>query len=281
MKTIKLVTVCIFCCATAHAQWSANIQQDRHILSTFFSQTVAEKGASISELIIQSALFFLNTPYVGHTLEVGDEERLVINLRELDCTTFMETCVALSRTLQMNTPYFDAYCKNLERIRYRNGVVNGYVSRLHYTTDWIADNVSKGILEDVTEKIGGVPLDLQLTFMSSNPDSYVHLKGQPERTARIKQVEDIVNKRGTYHYIPKEKIPSIQGQIRSGDLICFTTSMKGMDVSHVAIAYWQNGVLTFIHASSTAKKVTVEPDTLVGYCEKIRSNTGIIVLRVR
>ena len=29
---------------------------------------------------------FLGLPYVGHTLEKGDKEHLIVNLRELDCS---------------------------------------------------------------------------------------------------------------------------------------------------------------------------------------------------
>ena len=281
MKRFFFITTFLLCCAALYGQWSADMEQDQRIVSTFFSQVKAEEGEPIGETIIKTALFFLETPYVGHTLEVGDEERLVINLRELDCTTFMESCVALSYALQMNTPTFDDYCKILERIRYRAGVLNGYVSRLHYTTDWIADNVAKGFVEDINQKIGGEPFNVQVSFMSSNPDSYKHLKGQPERTARIKQIEESINRRGTYHYIPKEKIPLLQEQIQSGDIIGFTTSTKGMDISHIAIAYWRGEQLTFIHASSTAKKVIVDNDSIFEYCNKIRSNTGIVVLRCK
>ena len=32
---------------------------------------------------------FMGLPYVAHTLEVSDNERLVVNLDELDCTTYV------------------------------------------------------------------------------------------------------------------------------------------------------------------------------------------------
>ena len=286
MKTIKLFGILIlaflFCRVDLHAQWSSDIQQDQQILHSLFNQVKADEGASIGVLMRQCALFFLNTPYVDHTLEVaGAEERFVINLRELDCMTFMETCVALCYTIETNTLSFEAYCKYLERIRYRVGVINGYTSRLHYMTDWIADNRAKGMVDDITKSIGGEPFKVQLSYMSSHSDAYVHLKGQPERTARIRQIEDLINKRGGYYYIPKQEIPSIAELIQNGDVICFTTSIEGMDVSHVGIAYWRGDELTFIHASSTAQKVIVEPVSLFEYCQRISSNTGIMVLRCK
>ena len=283
MKKITLFTILLTTClysVSVDAQWSSNMEQDRQILSNFFAQVQAATGESIGSVIVKSALFFLHTPYVGHTLEVGEnEEQLIINLRELDCTTFMENCVALSRVLKMHTPDFEAYVTCLERVRYRAGVVNGYLSRLHYMSDWIADNAVKGILEDVTKKIGGEPLTVQLSFMSSHPDAYEHLRDAPERTERIRQIEKLISKRGDYYYIPKQKIDSLQSEILNGDLIGFTTSIEGMDISHVGIAYWHGDLLTFIHASPTDKKVIINPESISSYCAGIRSNTGIVVLR--
>jgi len=282
MKTIKLFAVLLpvwLFGGAVYAQWSFDMQQDRHIASSFFAQVKAEEEGLMGAIIVKAALFFVHTPYVGHTLEVGDMEQLVVNLRELDCTTFMETCVALSRAVGKGTPDFDSYCRELQYIRYRGGVLDGYTSRLHYTSDWIFDNVGKGVVEDVTQQAGGRPLPLQLSFMSSHSDAYKHLKGRPDRVAYMQEVEKRINARDDYYYIPKQEIEKNRNHIRSGDLICFTTSMEGMDISHVGIAYWQEDVLTFIHASSTAKKVVVNEESISEYCSGIKSNTGIMVLR--
>ena len=47
------------------------------------------------------------------------------------------------------------FIKNLETIRYRNGVLDGYPSRLHYFTDWIRNNEQKGLVRDITSELGG------------------------------------------------------------------------------------------------------------------------------
>ena len=43
-----------------------------------------------------------------------------------------------------------SFADNLQKIRYRDGVIDGYTSRLHYTSDWIENGVRQGFLEDVT-----------------------------------------------------------------------------------------------------------------------------------
>ena len=48
------------------------------------------------QLILHNALTYLGKPYVAHTLEINDEEQLVVNLEEVDCTTFVEYVLAQS-----------------------------------------------------------------------------------------------------------------------------------------------------------------------------------------
>ncbi|MDR1747260.1 MAG: DUF1460 domain-containing protein [Tannerella sp.] len=225
------------------------------------------------------AKFFLGKPYVGRTLEIGDKESLVVNLRELDCMTLVETCLALSRALNSNEPNFDEFTKELTKIRYRNGIINGYTSRLHYSTDWMYDNEKMEIFQDITDKIGGKPFHPNVGFMSQNPYKYKHLKDDPKAVQQMADYEKAINSRTTYYYIPKNEIYKHKSKIKSGDIIGFTTSMKGLDISHLAIAYWDDDVLTFIHASSNEMKVIINPISIADYCKSIKTNTGIVVLR--
>ena len=52
---------------------------------------------------------FLGIPYVAHTLEVNDREQLVVNTRQLDCTTFVETVTALKLCTQAGKLGFADY----------------------------------------------------------------------------------------------------------------------------------------------------------------------------
>ena len=256
----------------------AQTSNDSTIAETFLR---SRTKTSIDSAMIQAAFYFLNTPYVAGTLESPDstKEALVINLHELDCTTFVENCLALSRTLQLLSPDYDSFLRELQKIRYRKGLINGYVSRLHYTTDWIYDNADKGIIEDVTYALGGRKFKPNVYFMSSNPQKYPHLAKDSDAVRQIATIEKSINARNTYYYIPKKEIARNQSLIKSGDIICFTTAVPGLDVSHMAIAFRRNGELTFIHASSTAKKVIVNQQSLIDYCSMIQNCTGIIVLR--
>ena len=90
----------------------------------------ADRDLPMSELVIKIAKHFLGTPYVSGTLE-QEPERLTVNTRETDCILFVEMCLAMSLTAKDPEPTFEKYVDNLRKLRYRDGVVDGYASRIH------------------------------------------------------------------------------------------------------------------------------------------------------
>ena len=233
------------------------------------------------ELILQkTAEFFLDTPYVGGTLDKNDTEKLVINLRELDCVTFVETVIALANTTASGDLSFDNFASQLQQIRYRNGVIDGYDSRLHYTSDWADNNVEKKILCAMSQQLGGVLETKTIDFMTSHRSSYNALKTDDDMFEKIGKMEDKINERDGFYYLPKDKIKLKATKIPHMAMIAFTTSIKGLDTTHTGFAYKKNGKLIFIHASSTKKKVVIDEKTLSDYCESQKSCTGIMVMPV-
>lgn len=278
MKTIYLL---LFSCLFIFRGQAANkiyfTDEDRAIFNRYVTEVEADKSLPTGELMVKTACFFLGTPYVAATLE-KEPETLVINLREMDCTTLVENTLALTRTIQSGVPTFDNFCKNLQQLRYRNGKIHDYTSRLHYTTDWIYENQRKGIVQDVTSDAGGVILPIHLSFMSTHPESYKPLKGNPELTAKIAAKEKEINTR-TYYYIPETEINRCAAGMDNGDIVCFVTTIKGLDISHVGIIYRTGDKPTFIHASTTQKKVVVNEAPLQDYVESLKRNSGIMVVR--
>ena len=227
------------------------------------------------ERMIRVARFFLDKPYVAATLE-GEPETLVVNFRELDCTTLVESVLALSQPVSSFADYTEA----LRGLRYRKGEVR-YTERLHYIADWMYENGKRGLVKDITPELpGSKPLPLSLSFMSSHPESYSALKGHPERVARMREVEAAVNARSIYSFLPKERLGGAEKFIRNGDIIGFVTTIQGLDVTHLAIAYWATPQrLTFIHASSSARKVIVNSGSLETYLMRQKACRGIWVIR--
>lgn len=228
---------------------------------------------------------FLGLPYVGHTLELGDKEHLIVNLRELDCTTFVETVLALSICDKNDTRTFDDYCNTLLKIRYRGGEMKDYTSRLHYFTWWGDDNVKMGLVKDIGME--DAPFlgrqTIHINYMSQHPQLYKQLKNHPEFVPVIKKYEDETNGK-QYPYILKRDLnwhaSTPLAMVRDGDIVAMLTDKDGLDTRHIAIAFWQNGKLHLMHASSLYKKVLMSPETFYEYEAKQPKHTGIRVWRM-
>jgi hypothetical protein len=254
---------------------------DIEIFNKYIGSVGKKKSESLNNLIIETSLFFKDRPYVAHTLEKAPEQ-LVVNLRELDCTTFVETVLALSRTIKSySNPAFEDFCRELQKIRYRNGEIRDYTSRLHYFSDWIYENERRGFVKDVTGSIGGEPHTVSVSFMSSHPESYEQLKKYPEFVNAIAKQEKKISQRKNYSMIPKEKIKSCEKEIKDGDIVCFITDIEGLDISHIGFLLFQNKTLTFIHASSQYKKVVIGEKSLISYISVIKNNKGVMIVRVK
>ncbi|MCQ2212193.1 MAG: DUF1460 domain-containing protein [Bacteroidaceae bacterium] len=227
---------------------------------------------------------FIGIPYVGHTLELGDTEHLIVNLHELDCTTFIETVLALALCDKDDTRTWADYCRNLTKVRYRNGRMTDYTSRLHYFTWWAKDNQQLGIVREVTGS--GNPFTatqtVNINYMTTHPSAYKQLKSHPEFVPIIRKYEQATNGE-TYRYIPKSKLaqgPSTSlGVIKSGDIVGIITRKAGLDTTHLGIAVWQNGRLHLLNASAIYHKVVLDSNTFFDYSQKQSSQLGIRVLR--
>jgi hypothetical protein len=264
---------------------SAQIYSDLDIgiCNSKFDLAVKEhlSDSSINNIISEIGKSFLGTSYEAFALEQKGKEQLVIHLTGLDCTTFLENTLALSRCIKKEKTFFEDYLHELTYIRYRNGKIDEYPSRLHYFSDWIYDNTRKGIVKDVTEDIGGEPVKFRVYFMSKNPDKYKHLSESPEFIPIIVAQEKTINQR-TYYYIPKEKVEKIESKIQNGDLIAITTNIKGLDIGHVGIAVKESdGRIHFLHALLAGSRVQISDKPLPEYLASVKKHTGIIVLRAQ
>lgn len=221
-------------------------------------------------------------PYVGKTLEKSKDERLVVNLRQLDCTTYVETVLALSRCMVQRKPTFANYCDQLRRVRYAGGVVS-YPTRQHYFTYWILRNDKEGIVKDLQapnppfKAVQTVKAD----YMTRHLSQYPMLTGKPEWVGKIKAMEDSITGMRP-RYIPKSAIDNsklLRRTVRDGDILGLVTKKDGLEISHVGIAVWHRDGLHLLNASSLYHKVVEDSNLLRTYLGKRKTEVGIRVAR--
>jgi hypothetical protein len=254
--------------------------EEKLVKERLFSFDESLTNESIKKIIETVGVSFLGTDYVAGTLDEDiNSEKLVIKISGLDCVTFVENTLAMARTIQTGQLSLESFKDELQSIRYRNGIIDGYTSRLHYFSDWIYDNEQKGIVQDITKKIGGVPYKKNINFMSTHQSSYKQLNTDGgESLAKIKNIEKKINKRKLY-YIPKNEVDTYYDDLQTGDIIATTTEIKGLDVTHTGYVYKKNGKTYFLNASLSAKEVIVSKEELKEYLNSDKKKTGIMVAR--
>jgi Protein of unknown function (DUF1460) len=250
------------------------------LLTTSSGKTPAETTVSIGKR-------FLGKPYIPHLLDTFATERLVVNVDAFDCTTYLETVLALSLAYHdqpnktSSAQLEQAFRTYLTKLRYRNGKIDGYASRLHYFSDWIRDNERKGLLTDVTgEMSGNMLVTKSISYMTSALYKYPHLS-DPATLKQMQLAEASLNQQ-SFAFIPKKNIHLAESQLREGDIIMLTAARPGLDMKHVGIAVRQpNGRIHLMHASSDQGEVVITPYPLSDYVLWHKRLSGIRVARLR
>lgn len=256
-------------------------QQDVDVCKSKFQLAVDKKLSErpINEVIIEIGKSFIGLNYSAFTLEKGDKENLVIHLTGLDCYTFLETSFVFARCIKEEKTTFEDFQNEVINIRYRDGKLKEYPSRLHYFADWIFDMNRRGIGKDITKEIGGKPYIKKINFMSEHVASYKQLKTNPVFVKEITKIENDISAR-KYFYIPQEDISACENKIESGDIIGITAKEEGLDIAHTGIAIrMDDGRIHFMHSPNVGYKIQITEKPIADYIKGNKKQTGIMVLR--
>lgn len=281
MKKTAALTLMIMACLVTKATDIVYTLKDSILVTSLLQK--AEKLPSTANPIIFFAQQLTDIPYKAKTLEGNKKERLVINLQELDCTTYVETVTALTLCTANKRYTFQDFCQFLQNIRYKQGHIH-YSDRLHYFTSWIISNTEKGYVREINlQKLPFIAKQkLNINFMTTHTQLYPMLVARPEWIKSIEDTEKQLTGK-IFPYIPKEKIANnnlFRTTIKDGDIIAITTSKKGLDTSHIGIAIWHKDGIHLLNASQIHGKTVEEPMKLITYMLKHPSQTGIRVIRI-
>ena len=256
------------------------------------------EGVADKDLVLFFFKKVLGRPYVAHTLENNQREKLVINVRDLDCTTSTENIMALSFCRKTNRLTFRDFCDVLMNMRYEKPYGGedheqrvAYSHRNHYFTGWANSNIAQGFFEEIVgpAKIFSGIQRVYVDFMTVHPQYYKMLNETSTTADSIKAMERKLSdpKHNTYTFIPKENLKNTNTDefrewIHEGDIVVILTNKAGLDTQHITMAHWgEDKQLHIMHASSLRKKVVFEPLTLYQYLMNQKSATGVRILRLK
>lgn len=243
--------------------------------------------------------------YVGGTLEKYSlpegtkveeaQEPLIINLKEVDCTTFVEyvTAAILSRNIPSDSTHslplvegeglgLGAFSRYVQALRYRQGKRGNYATRKHYFSEWISDNEAQGLVKEVTSSLPQAKSERRaIDFMSTHANLYPQLAAAPALVDEIRKVESQLSQQ-TLWMVPAAKVAQAYSGLQHGDIVVFVTTRKGLDVFHCGFVWWpdRQGQPRLLHASSTAHQVIISDKPLAEYVQSIKTCAGIRVVRI-
>ena len=219
----------------------------------------------MSDLMGKVACEFLGTPYKAFTLEFS-HEIVSANLRGLDCVTFFETTLAMSRLIKLGGKSPDELLKQIAFLRYYGGVAGDFSTRLHYTSGWFLDNQRKGVVKLLDNLPGAVPFSPQVNFMSTHPSAYPQLS-EARLVEQIKAREEALNGE-QLSCVPLAKLAAVEPFLQSGDIVGVCTGLAGLDIEHTGLVLRRgrgaSSSVHFMDASSRKRnmKVVIEPGPL-------------------
>lgn len=275
MKLITLFSLVLISLVTRAQQPAPN-----PLLLVVGGKTPAETAVNVGKQL-------LGRPYATATLDGNSTERLVVNIAAFDCTTYLETVLALALAHHdqpgplQQAQFEQVFRAYLTKIRYRNGKIDGYASRLHYFSDWLRDNERKGLLTDVTGEMPGSMLVVKpVSYMTTATYKYPRLS-DPATLKQIRLTEASLNRQG-FSFIPKKNIRLAESQLREGDIVMLTAARPGLDMKHVGLAVRQpDGRIHLMHASSGQGEVVITRYPLSDYVLYYKRLSGIRVARLR
>ena len=91
-------------------------EKDKVILQEKLDKFATKANLTTGALMFAVCLDFKGTPYVAKTLDQQAEECLVVNLREFDCTTLVESCLAIALTIKSGRLTYETFIRVTKKL---------------------------------------------------------------------------------------------------------------------------------------------------------------------
>ena len=238
------------------------------------------KQLSSGQKVHAVARYFVNKGdriYVPGLLGGGPKENpLFTDFKRFDCVLYVETVLALASTLGSSGTW-SQFKQALQHLRYRGGEL-GYLTRLHYSSEWLLRASERGILKN----LGGPNVDARPVTLVSQ------ILAQQKRSdamamAQIEKNQVPQQRRYFTCGSLQQALVTNAGLVQEGDVVLFTAKVPaGLDVNHLGILSKMADGKTWgffnAHGPHGVSKVILEADSLASYCPKY-NNSGVMLAR--
>ena len=272
--------------ANAYDSIEFHCDQDTTVINSLLS------NPSLKEMTQESRVAFFAKNLVGaksalrsQILE-ADTMVYTIDVHSFTPLSFISTCIALAQAYETSSaPNWRDFADKYEKVMFKQGHATDFVSRFLYPSDWIADNIFRGNVTDVTFNLDGLAArkkEKSLDYISHHKNDFKAF-GNPTNYDRIKMLEmgfrnhqipyisngDLMN--------PKRFNP----QAKDGDIFFLLTPDFNLDSREMGILTRDGDKLLIVQLSPSKESVTLEDLPFENYIKRnVKRIQGARIIRI-
>lgn len=232
---------------------------------------------SFGQIVLNAARLAVGRPYAPQ-VELPGIEVVDNNVNVFQCVSLVEGALAMARCAWQDERTAGCFRKEIARLRYRHGAMDGFGSRLHYFEDWLDDNASRGSLAVLTDKYSKHTLLRRTAYMSNHLPLFPGMQDANERK-RIEHTEARLSHKPV-PIVLRSDLARASEHLVDGDIVAIATRRPDILVHHVGFVDRDSrGVVHLLHASSALGRVVRTHDALLDYVKRKPEREGVLIAR--
>lgn len=216
----------------------------------------------------------------------ADTTIFTVNAHSFTPLSFISTCIALAQAYETSSaPNWRDFAHKFEGVMYKGGKASDFVSRFLYPSDWIADNIFRGNVEDATLHLGSLvwkKKEKSIDYISHHRSNFKAFENE-RNLERLKMLEMGFRN----HQIPFISNGDITNPARfkplakDGDIIFLLTPDFNLDSREMGILVKDGDNIRIIQLSPSKDSVTFEDLPLEHYVKRnIKRIQGARIVRI-
>lgn len=216
----------------------------------------------------------------------ADTMQFTVNAHTFTPLSFISTCIALAQAYETSSsPNWRDFADRFENVMFKKGEASDFVSRFLYPSDWIADNIFRGNVQDITANLDGISprkKEKSIDYISHHKESFKAFEN-PKNYDRLKMLE-MGFRNHQIPYVSNGDLTNpnrFKPQAKEGDIFFLLTPDFNLDCREMGILTKEGDRLLIIQLSPSKDSVTMEELPFEQYVKRnVKRIQGARIVRI-